>query len=231
MTLKYCLITKERERSMALEDILKKDCQEVHFAPLFEIEYFEPYDIMFDYGAIIITSSNSIKSLIDLNIDKDIEIFSVGKITSFDLRRAGFNNIKTSLGQDAQSLKELISESYNKEEAILYICAQEVTMDFKKELAFFDIQVEKYVSYKINPKTNLDGNLRKIKFDHILIFSRRSAKIFLELTQLDLKLKDKFKLAKILCLSNKIADEFKNSDFKNIGNFQESEILKEYYSL
>jgi len=229
--LKYSLITKERERSEALEDMLKKNCHEVYFAPLFEIEYFEPIDKMFDFGAIIITSSNSIKSLIDLNIDKNTEIFSVGKITSLDLRKAGFNNVKTAINQDAQSLKELIRANYNKEEAILYICAQKVTMDFPKELARFNIKVEKYVSYKANPRNNIDGNLKEVRFDFILVFSSRSANIFIELTNRDPELKEKFKLAKILCLSNKIADEFKNSDFKNIGNFQESEILKEYYSL
>jgi len=232
VTLKYfTLITKDQQRSLDLARMLESNGHKTHFAPLFDIEYLEVNIESFDFGAVIITSSNAIKSLTDLNLNKDIEIFSVGTITGLDLRRAGFNNIKTAPDQDASSLRELIKSDYNKEQKILYICAEQVTMDFQEELAQLNIEVEKHVSYRITPKERLDNNLGESKLDYILVFSSRSARILLELVRQDSKLKEKFKLAKILCLSNKIAGEFRNSDFKKIGNFQELEILKEHYAL
>lgn len=226
---KNFLITKDQERSKKLEEILKREKNNLFFAPLFDIHYLKNKISRVDFGAIIITSANAIKSLIDLNIDKNIEIFSVGNMTSCELQEAGFDNIKTAKNQDALSLKELVIENYQKDLPILYLCGDKITLDFQKELRAVNIEVEKYVSYRTKKKNTLCPKLAHLNFDYILIFSKYSAQIFLEIVAQDEQLKNNFKLAKILCLSNKIADEFKNSDFKNIGNFHTLNILKEHY--
>lgn len=229
MDIKYCLITKDQERSKNLENILKTQNYEVYFAPLFDVKYQAPEFTSLEFGAVIVTSANAIKALNSLNIDKEIEIFSVGKITTLELQEVGFKNIKTAPNQNANSLKELIISDYKLNKKLLYLCGDKITLDFQKELFDFGINVEKYVSYKTSPNTEIKPEIANIRFDYILVFSKYSAQIFLKLTNENKQLKDNFKLAKILCLSNKIADEFKNSDFKNIGNFSELEILKKHY--
>ncbi|MBL6664239.1 MAG: uroporphyrinogen-III synthase [Rickettsiales bacterium] len=226
---KKILITKDQKRSKNLEGILKKYHYHVHFSPLFDVKYLNNTITDQDFGAVIVTSAIVVAPLTEISLDKNIRIFSVGKFTTLELKNAGFTNIKTAPNQDANSLKELVISDYKENKEILYLCGDKITLDFKRELAEFNIKVRQYVSYQTNPRTEINKDICGVTFDYILIFSKNSAKIFLNLVNQNQELKDNFKLAKILCLSNKIADEFQNSDFKNISNFSELDILQKHY--
>ena len=226
---KKFLITKDRERSQNLEKLLQDHQCQLYFAPLFEVSYLENVIEKKDFGAVIVTSANAVSSLTKMHLDKKITVFSVGKITTLELENAGFSNVKTAPNQDAASLKELIIAKYKQDKELLYLCGDKITLDFQKELEVVNMKVQKYVSYQTTPKTEITPDIAAIKCDYILIFSKYSAQLFLELSAKNVELKANFKLAKILCLSNKIADEFQNSDFQNIGNFSELDVLKKYY--
>ena len=132
----------------------------------------------------------------------------------------------------ATGLKDLILEDINPKDVLLYFCGELISLDLQEEFAKYDIKLEKIISYRIKPLKNFSHSfIKEVEdhhFDFILLYSKNSAKIFLDL----IAQSNFFELlsnSKILCLSQNILDFVQKSGFKNSSTFAQIEILKKFY--
>ncbi len=235
--MKKVLITRDKKRSIDLNNLLKKEGYEIFNEPLFDIieqEYI--IDNKNDIAAIIITSFYAVKEIIKSNMSRDITIFAVGKFSCKKLKDLGYKDIRVAKNNSAQSLLKLIIESHDnlKKASIYYFRGQDITIDFKKELSKRSLEITDVICYKAAARLNFSPKLldflKKNKFDEVLIYSRNSAKIFINLVERH-NLIEYFKYSKILCLSLDIAKiiKYKENYFSNIDIFSNSKILNDFY--
>ncbi len=226
------LLTRSHKNSRELAKILEDAGFQISFEPLFEIEELCDTKINKNIPAVIISSANACKSLINSELARDIKIFSVGKKTAEKLALAGFCNISVSLENSAESLKNLIIEKGKRTSEIAYFHGSVVTLDFAKELQKNGFKVQKILAYKTEEIADFSSEfLEKCsnqKFDKVLIFSKNSAKIFFKLVAQNNML-EYFSDSQILCLSEKILDEAKRLGFKKCATFSDLPILAKFY--
>jgi uroporphyrinogen-III synthase len=189
-------------------------------------------------SAIIITSANSCQALIDFSLLQKVKlqkvkIFCVGKKTAQKLAGLDFKNIILAPQNSALSLHNLIVKTHcNKSGLIIYFHGSVITLDFQKSLKKYGFAVEKVLAYKTCEAESFSAEFLKFCeenfFDHILLFSRNSAGIFLKLSAQH-NLLEYFRRSQILCLSSKILDEVKKYGFSNSAIFNQFPILKNFY--
>lgn len=235
--MKRLLITRDESRSENIANFLRKNGFEVYFEPLLEIENLKIDFAKSDFSkisAIILTSANACKAIIDAGFDKNIKIFSVGKKTSEKLIKAGFKNIHEPKNSSAADLLNLIIEKGEKNESLemIYFCGQIVSLDFKKELKKYGFRLKEVLSYKTKSIKNFSSkilqNKKNFSFDYVLIYSQNSAETFYKAAKSD-NLIEYFSSSKILCFSEKILQKVKELGFKNSETFDENQIIKNFY--
>jgi uroporphyrinogen-III synthase len=231
--MKKVLITRQKDQAKALTKALKDNGFEVFVEPLFSVKKSLVKKISKKISAVILTSANACDAVIKSGISRDVKIFAVGKKTVEKLSQDGFKNIVFSPKKTATSLFELIIKAHkNKSQPILYFQGEITSFDFKKELKKFGLEVQNILAYGTLEKQNFSKKLQQFSlenhFDHVLIFSQNSAKIFFKLAKKH-NLLEYFKASQILCLSEKILSEVRKSGFKNSATFGQFPILKNFY--
>ena len=231
--MKNILLTRPREHSRELAELLEKGGFAPFIEPLFVVKKnLVNKKVQAKTAAIIITSANACDAVIDFGFAKEVTIFSVGKKTAKKLIAAGFTNIVTAPENSAESLKDLIVKTADKSLEILYFHGSIVTLDFQNELTKLNFKVQKILAYETFAVENFSPEFLEISrqktFDQVLIFSRNSAKIFFKLASRH-NLLEYFAASQILCLSKKILSDVQNFGFTNSATFEEFPILKKFY--
>jgi len=239
--LKNILITRSKKRSKKLNDFLSQNDYKIFNEKLFNVIKYDTEDIQSNLinknSAIIITSQYAVDSLDNLGLSKNILIFAVGKFSCEKLIDLGYNNIKIAHNYSAKSLFDLIIKTKDIETnlPIYYFRGEQISFDFKSRLQEFDLRVIDIICYKTYPKKTFSEDFLQFaktqKFDEVLLYSKNSAIIFLNLLQMHNML-EYFKDSKILCFSDEIADFIKNKKslkFSKIENFFNSQLLKKFY--
>ena len=183
------------------------------------------------YDAFIFTSANAIRYLNVENSDKDKVCFCVGVITERILRKLGYQNT-ISAGGNVNALKNLIINSnlINKNSNLAYFCGDNLSSDLDTELKKDGIRVEKIVNYLSNKITDLNDENKKIiesyPPDTIFVYSSRSAQSFIEIVK-RYSLDPLMTQSKVMCISNKVLNEFKKAGWKKLEIFEPgNELLK-----
>lgn len=245
---KSVLIIRPKDQAAEVANYLKNSGFEVFIEPTFVVQKSIEPDadslakiFQKKIAAIILTSANADKTALqvisDLNLDKNIKIFAVGKKTAKTFVDLGYKNILFSEEKSAESLerkilsdKEIISQK--SEEVLLYFCGEIITLDFQARLAELNVKLEKIISYKILEKEKFSEEFltisKKSNFDFTLIYSKNSLKHFFELLKKH-NLFESFQGRQILCLSAKILSLARDLGFKNSATFAEISILKKFY--
>lgn len=236
--MKNILITRPKEQARELITILEGKNFSVFSEPLFLVEKMPVKKNFFlqkgdKISAAIITSANAAFALIDLDLPRDLKIFSVGKKTAKQLLDAGFNNIVFSPKKDAASLCDLIVKTQkDKSGLVLYFHGSVVSFNFERELKKHAFKVQNILAYKTREMKNFSADFLRFSHknhcDEVLIFSQKSAEIFCELVKRH-NLLEYFERAQILCLSQKILEPIKKFGFKKVKVFDENPILKKFY--
>jgi uroporphyrinogen-III synthase len=233
--MKSVLITRPKNQSQEISQFLEKQGFSAFIEPLFLIEKIDSRIKFSDekVSAVIITSSNACEALIDYDLSKEVKVFAVGKKTAQKLQEKGFKNIHISHENSADDLKNLIIETHNnKLGLILYFHGSITSLDFEKELQDFGFKVKKILAYKTHEVENFSPEFLRFSlnkpFDHVLIFSQNSAKIFEKLARKH-NLLEYFKGSQLVCLSEKILFDVKNFGFQNSITFKQFPILNKFY--
>ncbi len=233
--MKSVLITRQKNQSQEIVKLFENQGFTAFVEPLFFVEKIDVKKQIFSekFSAAIVTSINACSALNDFSFSKNKKIFAVGKKTAEELRKNGFKNIAISQESSAASLMNLIVKTHkNKLDSILYFHGSIINLDFEKELKSFGFEVRKILSYKTHESESFSSELlefsRQKIFDHVLIFSQNSAKIFEKLARKN-NLLEYFKASQLVCLSEKIRRDAENFQFQNPITFDQFSILKNFY--
>tara|TARA_Y100001958_G_C21232235_1_gene558080 strand:- start:499 stop:1200 length:702 start_codon:yes stop_codon:yes gene_type:complete len=182
-----------------------------------------------EYDAFIFTSTNAIRCLKLLKVDKNKLCFCVGSITEKIVRQQGYNNT-ISAGGTVNALKNIIiqSENLDKKKTLAYICGDNISSELDIELKNEGFLVEKIINYTSEKIKELNENTNKLIYDHppdiILVYSKRSAESFIELAK-KYSLKGVMTESTVMCISEKVLKVFKKSGWKKLEVFEAGEEL------
>ena len=181
------------------------------------------------YEAFIFTSANAIKYLKLIKEDKKKLCFCVGSITEKIVRQQGYNNT-LSAGGTVNALKNLIlnNQDLKKNKVLAYICGDNISSDLDIELQKEGFQIEKIINYTSEKIKDLNEDTSKLIIDHppdiIFVYSKRSAESFIQLTK-KYSLNGLMTGSKVMCISEKVLNVFKQSGWKKLEVFEAGEEL------
>ncbi len=183
-----------------------------------------------NYSAFIFTSANAIRSLRLSKIDNNKLCFCVGSITEKIVRQQGYSNT-ISAGGTVNALKNLIlnSDQIDKKKVLAYLCGDNITSDLDLELQNEGYQIEKIINYTSEKITDLNKDTNKLITDHppdiIFVYSKRSAESFIDLAK-KYSLNGVMTGSRVMCISEKVLNVFKQAGWKKLELFSSGEELK-----
>ncbi len=184
-----------------------------HFA-LLDIKFFAPKNIAVNgYQAALITSANGARALAN-NVSTSefahMLAITVGPASAFAAKQAGFTNIKrTSLGDVSGIIDFVVDNLSPQNGSLLYPSGRKTTGDLEQVLTRFGFTVHRKILYEAQRASALPdqivNQLNSGTIDGVLLFSPRTAKIWISLTKACI---DGSRLAKLghFCLSQNVAD-------------------------
>jgi len=220
---------------MDAEDLMKKlfayGHKIVHLPTLkissVEIELVNPEK----FDAFVFTSANAVRNLKLTNTNKNLHCFCVGSITEKIARQSGFMNT-SSAGGTVNALKNLImiSDKVNKNSNLAYICGDNTSYDLDLELRREGLKIKKIINYSSEAIRDLSNENKKLienyPPDLIYIYSARSAESFIAIVK-NYELNPLVTQSTVMCISKKVANIFKQQEWKKIEIFNPGdEILK-----
>ena len=182
-----------------------------------------------EYDAFIFTSTNAIRCLKLLKVDKNKLCFCVGSITEKIVRQQGYNNT-ISAGGTINALKNIIvnSSDLDKKKVLAYICGDNVTSDLDLELQKEGFQIDKIINYTSEKIKELNTDTNNLINDHppdiIFVYSKRSAESFIDLAK-KYSLNGLMTGSRVMCISEKVLNVFKEAGWKNLGTFEAGDEL------
>ena len=215
----HILVTRPKTDSLALITALEKAGHQVSHIPLLDIKFFEHVEIPNqDYQAVLVTSANGVRALShnpnQIDVSKTTAI-TVGPASAKAAQQAGFNDIvQTELG-DVNGIINYVKANLTPQNGpLLYPSGTKTTGDLQSTLSASGFKVERAILYeaqRLNALTDqIIDSIQSGKIKSVLLFSPRTAKIWLSLTKSCI---DKSRLAKLghFCLSQNVANVLVNA--------------------
>ena len=174
---------------------------------------------------IIISSQNAILALNNCFLDKNINIFTVGKNTAQKIVNLGYKNVFFPAKYGAEELLQIILAKHSvlKNKHLVYVHGSAITLDFSKILLTKNIKVSSFLAYQTSFSDNFSESLQQFltlhNFDKIFIFSSNALLAFFHKMQNN-NLQNKLIASPIYCISNKVMSLAQNYGFKNINTFE-----------
>ena len=184
-----------------------------------------------NFDAFVFTSTNAVRNLKLTNTNKNLHCFCVGSITEKIARQSGFMNT-SSAGGTVNALKNLImiSDKVNKNSNLAYICGDNTSYDLDLELRREGLKIKKIINYSSEAISDLNNENKKLienyPPDLIYIYSVRSAESFIAIVK-KYELNPLVTQSTVMCISKKVANIFKQQEWKKIEIFNPGdELLK-----
>ena len=154
----------------------------------------------------------------------------MGSITEKMVRRTGYTNT-VSAGGTVNALKNLIINSIKLTKNLtLHTLWKFTSIDLEQELKKEGFQIKKVSNYTTEQIKDLNNENKNIisNFppDLIFVYSSRSAQSFIEIVK-KYSLDPLMTQSKVMCISNKVLNEFKKAGWKKLEIFEPgNELLK-----
>ena len=223
----HIVITRPKEDSLYLIENLIKLGHIVTHLPVIKIEKLETKKInLFNYQAVIFTSSNAIKFMNIEKFNSKIKCFCVGKSTEFTAKQVGFVNTYTSEGT-VDSLIELIIRTLdNKSGKLLYLSSEFISKDLDQDLVAAGYLVDRISNYTSLPVKDIDKKtlifLEKNPPDVIFVYSSKSASNLFKLIN-KYSLLNVVTQSNLMCISEKVLSVLKQIKWKKVFVFSPGE--------
>ena len=191
--------------------------------PLLTIKKTNYEEIKFsDYGGIIFTSTNAVKFLNTVKLDKNIKCFCVGNATEKKARSTGFQNVFAAEG-NVNNLKELILQNFKPSEGkLIYISGEIISSNLDEELISDGYNVERIINYRANEIKKYDESFiekLKLKMPEITyIYSQNSAINFLKVIK-NYQLETLWMNTNLMCIGEKTSSILNEIKWKKIFLF------------
>lgn len=150
----------------------------VDFLPVLQVEALQPTIPTAKYQAVVLTSANAARPDL-LQPFVDLPVYAVGDVTAHMARQAGCRKVASAKGT-VQDLVALLTATLNPHDgAILYLRAQDVTLDLAAVLgqatfAVNDAVVYRTTTLEVLPAEIADG-LKQRTYDVVATFSPKGA--------------------------------------------------------
>lgn len=182
------IITRPAEDAPALADALKKHGHRPRLCAVIDIHYNDAAALppLTKNDALAFTSVNGVRALMRRKINcHTLPAFAVGTATAQALRQAGFAQVHEA-GGDSDSLAQLIAAN-PPIGTLIHIAGRDRAGDLASAVQARGIGFEQMVAYRAQAAAALPQNIIDALAagapDGVLIFSPRTAEIFLRLVQ------------------------------------------------
>jgi uroporphyrinogen-III synthase len=182
------LVTRALEDASKLAAALKEDGHDPLLAPLLEIRDRANASIPLDgVVALLFTSANGVRAFARQSKRRDIAAFAVGPATGAAARAVGFTRIDIAEG-DVAALTAHVRHALRPEAgAIVHVSGSDVAGDLAGDLERTGYKVKRAVIYEAAARDRLPlevvSGLTSGTIDGVLLFSPRTAQIFVDLIQ------------------------------------------------
>lgn len=176
------LITRPKYDSLLLRDILSQQNLDVIIHPMMDINYLDVSIPSLDqYGALIFTSINAVRSFIEQCPDRTLNVFCVGHKTAEELKKAGFYKVHEA-SNSVESLVKCLQEEKPLDKPYLYLRGQHVTKDLQSVFGQEKVQqLTVYESHKIkNIQDSVSQALINGNISEVVFYSQRTVESFYE---------------------------------------------------
>jgi len=215
------VVTRPQHDSERTAAALRECGHVVLVAPLLRVEHV-PLTLNRTYGAVVITSANSIAAIADLPARTALialPLYAVGQRSAEAARAIGFNDVHVA-GGDAEDLVRLIAEQRPDTHApFLYLAGENRSVDLVAELAARGIAAELAVIYRALPlpfPAELIAAVQGDAVDAVLHYSKRSAEQFITGAKVAGVAPQALRL-RHLCLSGPIAATLIQAGARNVA--------------
>jgi uroporphyrinogen-III synthase len=180
------LITRPKDDASAIGELLRTRGHDPIIAPLMEVHYRDgPPLALGATQALLATSANGVHALSRRTDRRDLPLYAVGPQTAEAARTAGFASVFSAEG-DAAMLVEFVAARIDPAKGqLLHAAGAETAGRLKQALHAKGFTVDTSVLYDAVPVTTLPEHahaaLENAAVDGVLLFSPRSAKIFVAL--------------------------------------------------
>ena len=180
------LVTRPVEDGEAIAAKLREMGHEPLLAPLLTFQTVDgPEPDFKGVQAILASSANGIRALVQRSARRDLPVFAVGPQTTEEARKAGFSDVKNADG-DARALADAAARWAAPDKgALLHVCGEEAPGTLGDDLRAAGFDVSRAVLYRMMAATHLppDVDAALPTLDAVLFFSPRTAKIFADLAR------------------------------------------------
>ncbi|MDA7832082.1 uroporphyrinogen-III synthase [Candidatus Pelagibacter sp.] len=179
-----------------------------------------------EFKGIIFTSTNAIKFLDIMNINKKLKCFCVGSATEKKARSVGFQNVFAAEG-NVNNLKELILQNFKSFEGkLIYISGEIISSNLDKKLISGGYTIERLINYRANAIEKYDeGFIEKLKLkmpEITYIYSQNSAINFLKVIK-NYQLETLWMNTNLMCIGEKTSSILNEIKWKKIFLFNPGE--------
>jgi len=180
------LVTRPVEDGEAIAAQLRQMGHDPLLAPLLTFQLVDaPEPDFTGVQAILASSANGIRALVQHSARRDLPVFAVGPQTTEEARNAGFGDVKNADG-DARALAHAAARWTTPDKgALLHVCGAEAPGTLGDDLHAAGFDVRRAVLYRMVAATHLppDVDAALATLDAVLLFSPRTAKIFADLVR------------------------------------------------
>jgi len=221
----HLLVTRPEADAKELITLLEQAGHKVSHFPLLEIQYRLQVALPDNhFQAVLITSANGARAFGGHNQKKafaECLAITVGPASAKAARDAGFSNVVEACRGDVIGVIDYVRGNLNPQDGgLLYASGAMTRGDLVGELSASGFSVERAVLYEACPVTKMPENFCNFsevdKLDGVLLFSPRTAKIWLSVTKGCFSTAEMAKM-KHYCLSENVA---KIID-QGLGNFSD----------
>ena len=180
------LVTRPQLDALETADLLKMRGHQAIVAPLLRVNFHDgPQVDLSDVQAILATSANGVRALSRRLARRDVPVFAVGPQTAQAARDAGFDLVKNADG-DAKALASAVSDwAVPEQGALVHASGSQRDGVLAKALSAARFRIRTEILYDVTEVDALPEvahhALREDALDAVLLYSPRSAGIFVEL--------------------------------------------------
>lgn len=176
--------------------------------PVLSIEYLHPPLPDIDEAVpLIFTSANGVKAFARHSGRRSNPVYTVGRNTADEARRAGFSSIQTAAGTVDDLVDILLKDCEGMTVEPLYVRGEEVSKDLIFLLAKGGIALRELTAYRSVPAQNLSLDLLKAvdarDIAAVLFFSSKGGRVFSELME-QYNRGPRMRTTKALCISEAV---------------------------
>jgi uroporphyrinogen-III synthase len=194
---------------------------DVILAPLLHIEILSDFLGAGPWSAILVTSANAVRAIARhprRDELRGVPVFTVGKHSAQDMRKAGFTGVISADG-NVTDLANLVAARMKPRAPLLYLAGEERSGDLTGMLRARNFTVHTALAYRAVVAENLPrhaADALAAGIDGVLHFSRRSADAYVNAARNAGLLEDALTKPAHFCLSARVAEPLAQAGAANV---------------